>query len=472
MTETTIMTTTTSTNGNTDANNKKQRIEQNDEHNPTILGMVTLSAPTNIAVIKYWGKADAVYNTPINSSLSVTLDQAHSNLRAITTIAASEQFSTDRLWLNGIEDPNAASNPRFRACIDRVKTLAEQPERWMNAKFHVSSYNTFPTAAGLASSAAGYAALVAAMAQLVNAQETFPGELSTIARVGSGSACRSLYGGFVAWRHGSVEKEWNDSKAECIANETHWPELRTLILVVSDVQKDTSSTQGMKTSVETSELLKFRAQHVVPERMMQMEQAILTKDFATFAKLTMQDSNQFHATCLDTYPPIFYMNDVSRDIVRLVTAYNEYYQKENNNDDIPVAYTFDAGPNAVLYTLPPHDTILAALVLRYFTQTNTTTTSTTKEDTILAHCAPEFRDQVTHTSTTLDPNLVQYCDERMKHRAPGGTSLPGIQTLYYTRPGPGPQLVHDICNLDPNTGLNTYQAPSTTSANAAVASSS
>jgi diphosphomevalonate decarboxylase len=487
-------TTTTTTNNN---NNKKQRTETttttttnhpDDVTSPIhILGMVTMSAPTNIAVIKYWGKADATYNTPINSSISVTLDQNQttaSNLRAITTIAASEQFTHDRLWLNGQEDIHAATNKRFRACIDGVKALAVEPNKWEHAKFHVSSYNTFPTAAGLASSAAGYAALVAAMAQLVHARETFPGQLSTIARMGSGSACRSLYGGFVAWRHGSIEQNWNDSKAECIANEMHWPQLRTLILVVSDVQKDTSSTQGMKTSVETSELLSYRAQHVVPIRMTHMEQAIRNKDFHTFAKLTMQDSNQFHATCLDTYPPIFYMNDVSRDIVRFVTAYNEYHQKQQqqqNGDNqeitIPVAYTFDAGPNAVLYTLPPHDVIIGALVLRYFSTTSTTAPQDDEEEQnhnrLLKHCDAEFQNQViTHT---LDPNLVQYCDARMKHRAPSSnnhhhpisTEVPpvaaGVKTLYYTRPGPGPQIVHDICNLDPKTGLNTYVPTSSTS---------
>src|SRR3954465_10724067 len=91
--------------------------------------------------------------------------------------------------------------------------------------------------------------------------------------------------------------------------------------------------------------MQYRADVVVPERMRQRGKAIKERDFETFGRITMQDSNQFHAVCLDTYPPIFYMNDVSRSIVHLVHLYNEWCGK------ICVAYTFDAGPNAVIFGL-------------------------------------------------------------------------------------------------------------------------
>lgn len=391
--------------------------------------MATVAAPTNIAVIKYWGKADATYNTPINDSLSVTLDLA--DLRAVTTVAASPSFTHDRLWLNGVEDTGAAQNPRFRACIDGVKALSTRPDLCA-MKIHVSSYNTFPTAAGLASSAAGYAALVAALAELLQAQESFDGELTTIARQGSGSACRSLYGGCVAWRAGSAAKEWLDSKAEMVGE---WPELRALILVVSAAKKDTSSTAGMRTSVETSELLKHRAEHVVPVRMAAMEKAIQEKDFAAFGQITMQDSNQFHATCLDTYPPIFYMNDVSRTIVRLVTAYNKY------TGSVKAAYTFDAGPNAVIYSLESQSVELAALFLHYF--------PATAAPDYLSGTTPEIVAQ-----HTLPPDLLAACDAVANVHSPGQ-----VQRMIATRSGPGPQVLTDECNLDPVTGLNTYTAP-------------
>ena len=99
-----------------------------------------------------------------------------------------------------------------------------------------------------------------------------------------------------------------------------------LIVVVSDKKKDVSSTSGMQTSVETSALIQTRAKTVVPERMKQFEAAIAAHDFEKFGVLTMQDSNQFHAVCLDTYPPIFYMNDVSKQIVQLITRYNAHYK--------------------------------------------------------------------------------------------------------------------------------------------------
>lgn len=398
---------------------------------------VTVSAPTNIAVIKYWGKADSKYNTPINSSVSVTLDQQ--DLKAVTTVATSPDFTRDRLWLNGTEDSTAADNKRFRACIDGVKELAQDKtlpdgtiitkENFQKWNVHVSSYNTFPTAAGLASSAAGYAALVAALAHLMNAKETFPNQLSTIARQGSGSACRSLYGGFVAWRQGSAEKQWLDSKAEQIAPESHWPEIRALICVVSDRKKDTSSTAGMSTSVRTSKLIMHRANHVVPERMTLIEKAWNDKDFPAFAQLTMQDSNQFHAVCLDTYPPIFYMNDVSRAIVRVITAYNEYYGTPK------AAYTFDAGPNAVIYTLEESALEIAHILLRLFPTDN-------------VH-RPEFKALIENYQ--VDDNLFEVC-------AAGRTPQSGdVQMMYWTKAGPGPQVLDDAdSNLDHETGLNTY----------------
>ena len=416
--------------------------------------MITVSAGTNIAVIKYWGKASKEYNTPINDSVSITLDQK--DLCAITTVAASAMFTHDRLWLNGNEDTSAATNVRFRACIDGVKALATDVKfddditvtkaQWQGMFIHVSSYNTFPTAAGLASSAAGYAALVASLSQLFHAKEEYPYQLSTIARQGSGSACRSLYGGFVAWRQGTAIQEWKDSIAEPICPDTaehHWPEIRALILVVSDVKKDTSSTSGMSTSVATSTLLQHRAKHVVPERMEQIITAWKAKDFHTFGKITMQDSNQFHSVCLDTYPPIFYMNDVSRNIIRLVTCYNQYYHEEGG---IRVAYTFDAGPNAVLYCLESHAIEIGALMLHYYPAT--TSTSDYLND-------PMYATEI--TSYTLDPKLLLACETTLNI----DIAIPGqeVRKMYYTKSGSGPQNVTNICNLDPITGMNTYTKP-------------
>lgn len=394
--------------------------------------LATVSAPTNIACIKYWGKADAKWNTPTNDSVSVTLDQA--DLRAVTTAAASPKFESDRLWLNGVEDEGAATNKRFRACVDGVKALASDKNKWKDLKIHVSSYNTFPTAAGLASSAAGYAALVAALSSLMDAKEEFPGQLTTIARQGSGSACRSLYGGFVAWRKGGAKEDWSDSLAEQVADETHWPQLRALIMVVSDAKKDTSSTAGMSTSVATSTLLQHRIHSVVPQRMKEIEKAFEAKDFESFGQLTMKDSNSFHSVCMDTYPPIFYMNDISRMIVRIVHAYNAWA------GEIRAAYTFDAGPNAVLYTLEQYSMEIGALMLHYFPATGDKYVNNSAY-------AKEIADY------KLSPELLTATDKTGRTPASGD-----VKMFYFTKSGPGPQTLSiEDSNLDPTTGLNTYQ---------------
>lgn len=405
--------------------------------------MVTVSAPTNIACIKYWGKDSVELNTPINDSVSVTLDQE--DLRAVTTAAASVAFSSDRLWLNGVEDTNASISKRFRACVDQILALATDKvdpntgevlvskDQWRSMKVHISSYNTFPTAAGLASSAAGYAALVFALAELVEAKESYPGEFTAIARQGSGSACRSMFGGFVAWRKGSTGK---DSVAEQIASEDHWPDIRAIILVISDAKKETSSTKGMTTSVNTSRLLAYRASCVVPDRMERITQAYLNKDFETFGQLTMADSNQFHATCLDTFPPIFYMNDTSRRVIKLVHAYNDWA------GGIRAAYTFDAGPNAVIYCLESNFLEIVSLILHYFPSTG---------EGYIANKAEMVQAAV--QEHTLSPNLIHAVDN-VTGLAP---RMGDVKMLYFTKSGPGPQrLGPNDALLDQNTGLNVY----------------
>ncbi|KAI4123623.1 MAG: hypothetical protein LQ347_006082, partial [Umbilicaria vellea] len=183
-------------------------------------------------------------------------------------------------------------------------------------------------------------------------------ELSLIARQGSGSACRSLLGGYVAWDKGSKD-DGTDSVARVVAAREHWPEMRALILVVSAEKKGVSSTTGMQTTVKTSSLFKTRTEVVVPQRMKEMEKAILERDFETFGKVTMAESNSFHATCLDTEPPIFYLNDVSRAAIRVVEGINKMAGK------VIAAYTFDAGPNAVIYYLEENNMQVAGLIKAY-----------------------------------------------------------------------------------------------------------
>ncbi|XP_056622472.1 diphosphomevalonate decarboxylase [Triplophysa dalaica] len=375
---------------------------------------VTCTAPVNIAVIKYWGKRDEDLILPINSSLSVTLHQ--DQLKTTTTIACSRSFREDRIWLNGKEED--VSHPRLQSCLREIRRLARKRRNTDNPtsevtsvsyKVHICSENNFPTAAGLASSASGYACLVYALSQLFGVE----GELSVVARQGSGSACRSLYGGFVQWKLGE-RSDGKDSIAEQVEPESYWPEVRVLILVVSAEQKSVGSTSGMHTSVETSHLLKCRADVVVPGRMEQMIGAIRQRNFAVFGDLTMKDSNQFHATCLDTYPPIFYLNDISRKIISLVHRYNQHYGETR------VAYTFDAGPNAVIYTLQEHLPEFLKVVLHFF--------------------PPEVNGG--EFLRGLPVNLTPLSEE-LKREIKMEPTPKGIHYIISTKAGPGPCTVDD-----------------------------
>ncbi|KAG6417367.1 hypothetical protein SASPL_119521 [Salvia splendens] len=300
---------------------------------------VTAQTPTNIAVIKYWGKRDEELILPINDSISVTLDPGH--LCTTTSVAVSPAFTHDRIWLNGKEV--SLSGGRFQNVLREIRSRATDYEdekrgikitkkEWEKLRVHIVSYNNFPTAAGLASSAAGLACLVFSLAKLMNVKEDHS-QLSAIARQGSGSACRSLYGGFVKWIMGK-EDNGSDSVAVQLADEKHWDDLVVIIAVVSSKQKETSSTSGMRDTVETSELIKHRAKEVVPKRIKEMEAAIAKRDFPSFARLACADSNQ---------------------IISGV-------EKWNRHEGTPqVAYTFDAGPNAVLIS---KDRKTAALLLQ------------------------------------------------------------------------------------------------------------
>jgi len=184
--------------------------------------MVTCQAPVNIAVIKYWGKRDEELILPLNSSLSVTLgiDELHS----ITTVAVSPDFCEDCLWLNGRKH-DIAEMPRIQKCLSKIRELSKcNPPNCSlsylkDCYIHICSENNFPTAAGLASSAAGYSCLVFALSRLFQVDC----EISEIARRGSGSACRSIFGGFVAWEKGELA-DGSDSIAKQVVTNL----LRTL----------------------------------------------------------------------------------------------------------------------------------------------------------------------------------------------------------------------------------------------------
>ncbi|MFH1095597.1 MAG: hypothetical protein V1728_05245, partial [Candidatus Micrarchaeota archaeon] len=167
-------------------------------------------------------------------------------------------------------------------------------------------------------------------------------EKSIIARLGSGSASRSMYGGFVRWNGGSLG-DGEDSYASQIAPASHWPDIVDLVAITDAGVKRVSSKDGMERSALTSEFFIPRRDSA-KRRIPKMENAIRKKDFASMAIETMRDSNNMHALMLDSWPPVVYMNDVSHRIAEAVHMHNE------SVGSVRAAYTFDAGPNAHIIT--------------------------------------------------------------------------------------------------------------------------
>jgi diphosphomevalonate decarboxylase len=171
-------------------------------------------------------------------------------------------------------------------------------------------------------------------------------ELSIFARMGSGSACRSVLGGFVEWQRGR-KADGSDSFAVGIKPAGHWPALRNVIAITDAGRKMIGSDAGMQFTVLGSALYRQRVR-MMPSIIREMSAAISARDFGRFLSLTMKESSNMHAVMLDSTPPIMYLNDISRAIMHAV-------HQLNNDEGNPVAgYTFDAGPNAHVYTSDKH----------------------------------------------------------------------------------------------------------------------
>ena len=220
--------------------------------------LVEAKAPVNIAVIKYWGKSDEALKIPLNDSLSGTLSM--DDLCTKTCVQVSDKLDKDVLILNGEEQDLGEKSPATKMLND-IRTISPLAiGKYSNCKTRIISVNNFPTAAGLASSAAGYACLAYALGHAYGITDTTL--LSKIARNGSGSACRSLFGGFVHWIRGT---DHDTSVAKQVVDDCHWPEVRVIICVVNDSRKEVSSSLGMSQSVKTSPLIQFRADTIVPQ---------------------------------------------------------------------------------------------------------------------------------------------------------------------------------------------------------------
>ncbi|MCU0511265.1 MAG: diphosphomevalonate decarboxylase [Anaerolineae bacterium] len=280
----------------------------------------TARAHPNIAFIKYWGNASDALRLPVNPSISMNLD----GLYAETTVTWDEALPADTLRLNGKDEAGPA--------LERVQRHLHAVRQHLRLTQYarVVSHNNFPTGTGIASSAAAFAALTVAAAG-ASGQAVPERALSTLARLGSGSAARSVPAGFVRWFTGDSHET---SYAESFAAPDHWA-LVDVIAIVSDQHKATGSQEGHPTA-PTSDLQAARVAGAAA-RFELCQQAILARDFDTFAEVVERDSNLMHAVMMTSRPPLFYWLPATLALMAAVRRWRA--------EGLRVCYTLDAGPN-------------------------------------------------------------------------------------------------------------------------------
>ncbi|MCK4692724.1 MAG: diphosphomevalonate decarboxylase [Anaerolineales bacterium] len=277
-------------------------------------------ASPNIALIKYWGNRDHELRLPSNGSISLTLG----GLETRTTVTFDETLPFDRLTVDGSQ-PNNSALVRVSEHLDRIRHLAG-----IHTPARVESRNNFPTGVGIASSASAFAALTLAGTAAADLSLN-PKELSRLARLGSGSACRSIFGGYVEWYAGETHA---DSHAEPLAPPEHW-DLIDLIAVISREHKGIGSTQG-HTLADTSPLQSARVTDAL-RRLNICRDALLHRDFPTLASVVEQDSNLMHAVMFTSIPALIYWSPTTIEVMQAVTTWRA--------EGLEVCYTIDAGPN-------------------------------------------------------------------------------------------------------------------------------
>ncbi|MBN2387525.1 MAG: diphosphomevalonate decarboxylase [Anaerolineales bacterium] len=286
---------------------------------------ITAQASPNIALIKYWGNRDDSLRLPANGSIAMSLD----GLQTRTSVAWEAGQAADSLTLNGIPTAGAAL-ARVTNFLDLVRALAGFE---LHAK--VASENNFPIGAGIASSASAFAALALASSRAAGLDLDEAG-LSRLARRGSGSACRSIPGGFTEWLLGTGDA---DSYAVAIAPPAHW-DLADCVAIVSTVHKPTGSTVG-NTLAGTSPLQPARVADT-SRRLDLCRRAILERDFAALAAIVEFDSDLMHAVMMTSTPQLFYWQPPTLAVMAAV--------REARAQGLPVCYTVDAGPNVHVLT--------------------------------------------------------------------------------------------------------------------------
>ncbi len=280
----------------------------------------TAQASPNLAFIKYWGNRDDALRLPANGSISMNL----AGLYTRTTVSFQPSLPFDELIINGREVTGTALE-RVSSVLDLVRQMAAFEDQ-----AEVVSESNFPSGAGIASSASAFAALAVA-ASAAAGQELSERELSRLARRGSGSACRSVPGGFVEWQMGASDE---DSYAVSIADCEHWS-LVDCIAIVSKAHKRTGSTEGH--ALAGSSPLQAARVADAPRRLEVCRRAILECDFAALASIVELDSDMMHAVMMTSRLPLHYWMPASLEVMNAVRAWRA--------EGLQACYTVDAGAN-------------------------------------------------------------------------------------------------------------------------------
>ncbi len=299
------------------------------------MSIATATAHPNIALCKYWGKRDRALNLPATPSLSLTLAPY------ITRTTVNWGAEADDAWLNGalLEGREAS---RVFGCLDLL-------DPW-RPRCIVTSENNFPTAAGLASSSSGFAALVVA-GNAASGRARTTEELAVIARRGSGSATRSLYGGWVEWPMGE-RADGSDSHGVPLAEADHW-DVRMLVAVLGAGPKETSSTAGMMHTQQTSPYFPVFTS-CAPRDVFEAREAVRRRDLEALGVIMERSSMRMHASMFAADPPLVYWRAPSllaMDAVRGLRA-----------GGVSAWFTMDAGPNVKVLTTAKDAEIVSAML--------------------------------------------------------------------------------------------------------------
>lgn len=290
----------------------------------------TATAHPNIALVKYWGKRDERLILPHQSSLSVTLGP----LSVTTTVEFVGGDGDDEVTING---KVAAGSERARV-VELLELVRAQTKRRLG-RARMSSKGDFPAAAGLASSAAAFAALSVAARTAAGFSRDTKAE-SILARRGSGSASRSVQGGFVRWNRGT-RADGRDSFGEQLFGASHWPELRLLVGMVSREEKEVKSRDGMRTTVETSPYYPAWAKDAEAE-VANLIPFIRRRDLEAVGAIAEKNAWRMHATAFAADPPLCYLKPATLAVIQTCG--------ELRKKGVGVWFTLDAGPNPVLLT--------------------------------------------------------------------------------------------------------------------------